>query len=464
VSFTSYAYLLFFAGVFACYWVVRKRSVQNVLLLAASYFFFGFVHPWFCLLLAASNVTDYFCALGIRRHAGFRKLFLTISVSANLAVLGFFKYFNFFSENFRHAAGLIGIQLDAVTLNIILPVGISFYTFKSISYVVDVFRGKIEPRRNIIDFALYVAFFPELAAGPIDRARDLLPQIEKERRWKWDMFFSAWPLLLSGYVKKMVIADNIAVYVNKIFLLEQPSFFILLTGGVAFTVQILADFSGYTDMARGFGKLLGFDLAENFRSPYLAVSPSDFWRRWHITFSTWIRDYVYIPLGGSRVDTRLKFAAVLVVTLGLSGLWHGADWNFIVWGIYHGVLLFIYHSLGMGGRWVPRTWIKKTTACFVMFVLAAIGWTIFRAPGMDWLVRVLLSGGMQPGFEEDSLAAGLVVLSFTLIYSLPLFILLFISRFVPDRKWAHSLIHAAFVILLIVFFQDSRQDFIYFQF
>ena len=224
-------------------------------------------------------MVDYFSGLGMARFAKRKKLFLIISLICNLGMLGFFKYFNFFVESVHEAAMSMGLHFSPIELRIFLPVGISFYTFQTLSYTIDVYRGKLKPRNNFFDFALFVSFFPQLVAGPIERATRLLPQVEKNRRWNNDFFLSAWPLMIRGYLKKLVIADNVAVYVNQIFMLEEPTILLLLAGSLAFAVQIYADFSAYTDIARASARLLGFDLMKNFKSPYLAVSPSDFWRR-----------------------------------------------------------------------------------------------------------------------------------------------------------------------------------------
>lgn len=461
--FTCFDYLPFMAAVFTLYWLLRRKMLQNALLLVASYVFYGYIHPWFCFLIAASTTIDYLCALGMGRHRTRRRVLLIISVAANLGMLGFFKYFNFFADNIAALAGTIGFPLDAVTVRIILPVGISFYTFQSLSYTIDVYRGKLAPRRNFIDVALFVAFFPQLVAGPIERAVRFLPQIETPRRWDSRRFAAAWPLLVRGYLKKLVIADTMAIYADKVYMLAQPEALLLVAGTVAFALQIYADFSAYTDIARGTARLLGFELTENFRSPYLAVSPSDFWRRWHISFSSWIRDYLYIPLGGSRASSRLAQVTILLVSLGLSGLWHGAAWNFIAWGIYHALLVIFYRALGRAGHWRPNHWAERIGAWFVMSSLTLIGWMIFRAPSLSWLISSLRSGAGL-GFSGDSLIASLVMLTGALVYSLPLLLFMFLDRAVPRRRVLHALTYALAIVAMLLFAQDRGFDFIYFQF
>jgi D-alanyl-lipoteichoic acid acyltransferase DltB (MBOAT superfamily) len=430
--------------------------------MVGSYIFYGFVHPWFCLLLASSTIVDYVSALGMEQYPSRRKLFLIFSLVWNLGMLGVFKYFNFFAENVNQLMSNFGLDLDPIVLSIMLPVGISFYTFQTLSYTIDVYKGKTHARKNFIDVAVFVAFFPQLVAGPIERATRLLPQFEIPRRWDWSKFYKAWPLLISGYLKKMVIADNIAVYSDQIFSLQHPSIFLLIAGTIAFAIQILADFSAYTDIARGTAKLLGIDLVINFKGPYLAISPSDFWRRWHISFSTWIRDYLYIPLGGSRVNGRLKFLLVLLATLGLSGLWHGAAWNFILWGIYHAVLVFVYHSLGKGGKWKPRNIPTTLIAWVCMTLFTLFGWLIFRTPDIVWLKDVLINPVW--GFSGDSLIVGLTVISLVALYSMPLLIWFVLEKYLPRLHFVHAVYYGLALVAIILYAHDKHLAFIYFQF
>ena len=384
--FTSTTFATFFVAVFVVYWGLPRtglggRRAQNVLLLAASYVFYGWVHPWFCLLIAGSTIVDYMCGLGMERTPRHKRSYLTLSIAFNLGLLATFKYFDFFAasiSNVLEALGLGGTATKA-SLGLLLPVGISFYTFQTLSYTIDIYRRQLTARRNFVDFALFVSFFPQLVAGPIERARRFLPQIETPRRFDAATFFSGLELIAFGYLKKLVVADNIGPRIDQIFALQSPTLALLAVGAAGFAVQIYADFSAYTDIARGVARLLGFDLVINFRSPYLAVSPSDFWRRWHISFSTWIRDYLYIPLGGSRTSGRLRFLGILIVTLGLSGLWHGAAWHFVLWGVYHAVLVYAYHAVGCGGRWVPRGALHKVCAWALMLGFTLAGWLVFRA-------------------------------------------------------------------------------------
>lgn len=460
--FTSFTYFYFFVFVFILYWTIPKKGTQNIILLIASYVFYGWIHPWFCILIGVSTITDYLCGIRIKSHEKKRKLYLVISLVVNLGMLGFFKYFNFFVDNVYEILSIFRLSVDPIILKIFLPVGISFYTFQTLSYTIDIYKGKLEPRKNFIDFAVFVSFFPQLVAGPIERASHFLPQVEKKRSFHISILETAIPLIIRGYLKKLVIADNVAVYANKVYMLESPSFLLLLAGTLAFTIQIYADFSAYTDIARGSAKLLGFDLIKNFKNPYLAISPSDFWRRWHISFSSWIRDYLYISLGGSRVKTATKFAFVLIVTMGLSGLWHGAAWNFVLWGIYHGVLVFVYHKLGMGGRWKPQGRVKHFFAWFIMSCFTVFGWMLFRTPEMSWLIETFRNFSLTGG--KDALISSIVIVLFTAAYTIPLALLSFIDALPKKYGWVNSAIYGLSVVIILLFFRESGQDFIYFQF
>lgn len=462
MSFTEWDFLALLVVVLTLYWLAPGRRAQNSILLVSSYVFYGWIHPWFCLLIATSTLVDYACALGMQRSPAHRRRFLVVSLLSNLGMLGVFKYFNFFIDNIYAATATLGIQLDPVTYRILLPVGISFYTFQKLGYTIDVYRGELEARRSLLDFATFVACFPQLVAGPIERARRLLPQIEERRVWKREYALEAWPLLVRGYFKKMVVADSLAPWVEKVFLLEEPSLSVLAAGTLAFAVQILADFSAYTDIARGIARLLGLDLVENFKGPYLAVSPGDFWRRWHISFSSWIRDYLYIPLGGSRVNARWKFFWVLVASMGLSGLWHGAAWHFVAWGLYHGVLVFAYHQLGMGGRWLPSTRPRQALAIAVMFVLTLFGWALFRAqPGLAWLGSALWNWRL--GLAGDELVAGLTITALALVYAAPL-VLFRLQERVANFAWLRSPLNVGALVAVLLLAREGSQDFIYFQF
>jgi D-alanyl-lipoteichoic acid acyltransferase DltB (MBOAT superfamily) len=410
-------------------------------------------------LLLGSTAIDYFSGRVIVDYPRFRKASLWFSITGNLSILGVFKYFNFFAENIVAVLSSAGLEIqDPFVISILVPVGISFYTFQSMSYTIDVYRGEREPIKNFSNFAMYVAFFPQLVAGPIERANHLLPQVVTSRHFNYHMIVDGVDLLIKGLVLKLIVANNIAIYSDKVFMLDQPGVFLLLLGSIAFSIQIYADFFGYTLMARGLASMLGFKLSVNFLSPYLAVSPSDFWRRWHISLSSFVRDYLYIPLGGSQSGARRRFIA-LVGTMLLMGLWHGAEWKFVLWGAYHGILLAIYHSLGMGGNWFPRRGV--VLAWFIWSTLTVIGWSIFRAPNLTWLSSVY-SSTYIPSINESQIALTYIVgICFC---ALPMFYLRFVEPILKTKLILRGFNSAFLLILLVLYSADSTRPFIYFRF
>ncbi|MFZ4766248.1 MAG: MBOAT family O-acyltransferase, partial [Roseimicrobium sp.] len=341
--FQSLDYLIFFVAVFSAYWLLPLRG-QNALLLVAGHFFYGYVHPWYCILLGATTLVDYIFTRLMEARPSRKRLWLGCILVSNFAVLATFKYFGFFTENLLAILRAAGWDVASPVFHMLLPAGVSFYTFQSCAYAVDVYRGHTNARRNLLDYAVYVAFFPQLVAGPIERPAHLLTQFGKPRRFRVGLAQDALFLILWGLMKKRVIADTAAVYANKAFSLSDSSFPIIWAGVLCFCVQIYADFSAYTDIARGSARPLGFELRQNFNHPWLAQSPGDFWRRWHMSLSEWFRDYVFIPLGGSR-GSEGRIACHLMLTFLLSGLWHGASWNFILWGAWWGALLVLWRVL-----------------------------------------------------------------------------------------------------------------------
>jgi alginate O-acetyltransferase complex protein AlgI len=466
VSFTSFDFLLFYLIVFTLYWLARAPGRQNWLLLAASYVFYGWVHPWYALMLGLSTLADYFLARRMAVRPQANRAWLGLSLLVNLGVLAFFKYYNFFSPALAESLQDMGLAADPLLLQIALPAGLSFYTLKKMSYMFDVSSGTLKPAHALRDFALYVSFFPQVAAGPIERPGKLLPQLEAPRVWTPDLFHNAWPLLVMGIFKKVVIADSIKVIVDQIFAVREPGGFLVLAGSLGFTLQILADFSAYTDLARGLALLLGFESSENFRQPYLSLTPTDFWNRWHITLSTWLRDYVFFPARRALMRARLPEGLVQalppLLTMFVSGLWHGAGWTFVVWGLYYGVLITGYQLLGMRGDWRPKSAWGTGAAWLVMFSLIVFGWSIFRAPSLAWLGQALFQ---TPFIREPAdLVVGLIALSMACLYSLPLWIKLLLDRFSARESWLQAAFHAAATAGIILYLNTSAPDFIYFQF
>ena len=341
--FNSFEFALFLGAVLCIYPFLRFKW-QNLWLLLASYLFYGLWDWRFLTLIAFSTTLDFFIARRIHSLDGdvTRKRLLLVSLCANLGLLGIFKYFNFFVDSFIVLGAQIGLNLDTPALRLLPPVGISFYTFQSMAYSIDVYRRQLKPERNFITFALFISYFPQLVAGPIERASRLLPQFSQQRKITLDCVKSGVVLILIGLFKKVVIADNAGVAVNGIFSdIPSQGSITLIAGGVLFTLQIYGDFSGYSNMARGMSRLLGIRLVENFKTPYLSVNISEFWRRWHVSLSEWLRDYLYIPLGGSRGGER-KTQRNLMLTMLLGGLWHGAAWTFVIWGALNGAYLVVH--------------------------------------------------------------------------------------------------------------------------
>ena len=424
--FHSLDFIVFFCVVTALYWALPQRG-QNVLLFVTGYFFYGYVHPWFLILIASSTLIDYGAARAMEARPERKRLFLWVSIVTNFGMLGFFKYFNFFAENIHGVLATIGLDVSPPVLRILLPVGISFYTFQAMSYTIDVYRGELHARKNLLDVAVFISFFPHLVAGPIQRASFLLPQVEARRRFSWNAARTGFLKICWGFFKKLVIADNVGIIANKVFALSDPSFFLLWTGVFAFAIQIYADFSAYTDIARGTSRWLGFELTENFDHPYLARSPSDFWRRWNISLSSWFRDYVYLPLGGSRAG-EWRWARNVMVTFLLSGLWHGASWNYVLWGLYHGILLVLTraHTILKPARTRVPSRLAPLRPLFVvaqtlgMFVLTLIGWLFFRETELSMIIKDLTLSPFAAPAVDRQIALYLFLLAF--IYSLPLWL------------------------------------------
>jgi len=402
-----------------------------------------------------------------------RKAFLTISMVANLAILAFFKYCDFFIESMADALGFFGVQANVTTLGIVLPPAISFYTFQAMSYTIDIYRREVEPTDSLRDFALFVCFFPHLVAGPIMRASNFLPQIVRPREQRREAWTEGTLLVLLGLFKKIVVADNLAPIANSVFFQFDgaggavPTGPEALIGLYAFAFQIYCDFSGYSSVARGIAKWLGFELVINFRTPYLAVDPSDFWRRWHISLSTWLRDYLYIPLGGNRHGMRREYRN-LMITMILGGLWHGASWTFVMWGLYHGLILCAFRLAGVTHVCnEPGSRLRWGLRVVMMFHLACLGWLFFRASSLGaagaMLWRILTD------FTPTPIAG--TMLGLVAFYVAPLFLL---EAFTDGEErlgrllavpWPRRSLAYAYLVLMLILFPAARTvEFIYFQF
>ena len=384
VLFNSLEFLFFLPIVFALYWLCAGRAnLRNLVIVIASYAFYGWWDYRFLALLALSTASSYASGIAIEKcqERKTAKWICAANVVFNLSILAFFKYFNFFGENFARMMDMLGWHTDWVMLDILLPVGISFYTFQAIGYTIDVYRRSTEASHNPITFAAFISFFPQLVAGPIERAGTMIHQFSGKVRFS-QKFYDGMRQMLWGFFKKMVIADNCAVFVDMVWdkydVLNGST---MLLAAVFFTFQIYGDFSGYSDIAIGTGKLFGIDLSTNFKTPYFATNIGDFWRRWHISLMSWFRDYIYIPLGGSRVSKIITARNILLV-FALSGLWHGANWTFVTWGIYHAILLIAY-SLFISKIKLPKSAITSVIGALLTFAAATIGWIIFRSADIN---------------------------------------------------------------------------------
>lgn len=476
--FNSLDFAFFLPLVFALYWFASKDNykIQNVLLIIASYYFYGSWDWRFLFLLIFSTGLDFFTGIKMSQCKSLieKKIWFWLSVSVNIGFLGIFKYYNFFINTFTEALHDIGIQAHYNTLQIILPVGISFYTFHGLSYVIDIYYNRIKPERNFVDYSLFVCFFPLLVAGPIERATHLLPQITRKRKFSYNVAVDGLRQILWGLFKKIVIADQCATYVNQIFNdYQHQNSSTLILGAIFFAFQIYGDFSGYSDIALGTAKLFGIELLRNFAFPYFSRDIAEFWRRWHISLTTWFRDYLYIPLGGSRGGKWYAIRNTFIIFL-VSGFWHGANWTFIVWGLYH-ALLFMPLLLLQKNRKNTNTVaenklfpnIKEITQIIFTFLVVVIGWIIFRANDLtqafDYIVRI---------FRKTIFDSPILNFKLTLILSiLILFVVEWINRNKKhgleisniNNKWTRYLVYY-FLMGLILYSMGKEQTFIYFQF
>ncbi|MBU1417959.1 MAG: MBOAT family protein [Proteobacteria bacterium] len=478
MSFNSIDFLLFFPFVLLVYWFLPRRT-QNLFLLGASYFFLCYIHLWFGALIFLVTAVNYGCSIAITRWPEKKKSFLVLALLICLGVLAYFKYASFFLENIIALLNNFGIPFSQPVLAIMLPVGISFYTFQAIAYTIDVYRGDTQPCYDMIDFALFISFFPQLVAGPIERSRVLMPQIRSSRHVSPEQFQQGLLLLIWGLFKKLVIADNTGLIAFKVFSLTDPSFFLLWSGVFAFGIQILADFWSYTDMARGSALLLGFKLSRNFDHPYFARSPADFWRRWHMTLSYWLRDYIYIPLGGSHVDSSFRRGANIMITFLLSGLWHGASWNFILWGAYHGVLVLLNRvgeKLFSPIRILLPNQLHFPLLMFKIlgtFILINIGWLLFRETEIQSLWHYFQLTPWSATAQDNQIARYLFSLTF--LYSLPVFLhgLLYFwdknrrgsrNNYAKDLLLLRPILAACLLLGVLILRSPESATFIYFQF
>lgn len=476
--FNSFVFFIFLAVILPIFYLLPSKKSKNVFLLASSYFFYGYWDWRFCSLLAFSTVVDFLIGHKIYQTDSVtsRRRLLMLSVVVNMGLLSFFKYFNFFLDSFAVTAATFGLELDYVHLNIILPVGISFYTFQTMSYTIDIYRNNMKPTQNFIDFALFVAFFPQLVAGPIERARHLLPQLSQKLTPSRKQFEQGVALIVFGLFRKVLIGDTAGRIVDNIFI--QPDRYMsmeLICALILFSIQIYADFSGYSSIARGVGRLLGVELVKNFEQPYLAMNISEFWQRWHISLTSWLRDYVYISMGGNRSGQEKTILNVLIV-FGFCGLWHGAGYNFIIWGVLHGIMVSLHKVMiadrkGLDSEQLVKNlnvYLKTGLKILVTYSVVTFLWLFFRAQDLS-VVSVFLhkmihwqSSDLTMRFVTITLSFFLVSLlmdSFESVTKKHTYVLL-----LPEKSVAYGIMTAMFMVTLAFMFQSEPMPFIYFQF
>lgn len=476
MTFNTLRFAVFFSLVYILYRLLKHKR-QNILLLAASYVFYSFWDWRFLSLILASTLVNYYCGLKINESSeeGKRKAYFILAICYNLGMLGFFKYFNFFADNLRSLLLLFGWRVDTVTLNIILPLGISFYTFQAMTYPIDIYWNVIKPTKSLPDFALFVSFFPLVISGPIERARNLIPQIAGERIITRDKFYEGSWLIFWGLYKKILIADNLAKLVRGIF--DNPGNAaggVVLLAAYAFAFQVYADFSGYSDIARGLCRVMGFDVMVNFRTPFFSSNMYDFWQRWHISLTTYVKEYLYYPLALAKFYGRqIKAAIVIMIAWTIMGFWHGASWKFVLWGVYHGVALVIYNrirpylvtrkhkSKSISNIWHPAQ-------ALIVFNVFAIGILFFACPSMAQVLSSLQGIAFRLGqpFKFDP---NLVVMAGILL--VPLLLIEFFQYRTNDEtnilKWPIAIRGIVYFVLLysiIIYGDFSAQRYYYFQF
>ncbi len=470
--FNSIDFLIFFPIVFVLYWFLNERlGLQNILLLIASYIFYAWWDWRFLSLIVLSSIIDFVAGLKIHNseNTKHRKFWLLVSLVANLGFLSIFKYYNFFAESFTQAVGIFGWEPNNLTLDIILPVGISFYTFQTLSYTIDIYRKDFKPTKNIISFFTYIAFFPQLVAGPIERASNLLPQIEKKRFLKKEWFNEGILQILIGLFRKIVIADNLGIFVDTIY--ENPSQYnssTVLIATIFYSYQIYFDFAGYSDIAIGTAKLLGFRFNQNFNLPYFSKSLTEFWRKWHMSLSFWLRDYLYISLGGNRKGIKITYRN-LMLTMLLGGLWHGSSWNFIIWGGIHGVVLSIEKFINSQTKF---NFIKKISYLGypLTFTIVLLAWVFFRAPTLD-IATDALKSIFSFHYEKPFIGDMSIMINsiFVLCIGLTFDFYLFkknirLEKYGANFSMLKIVIISSVIIILMNLFYSKSDNFIYFQF
>jgi alginate O-acetyltransferase complex protein AlgI len=478
--FNSIHFALFLAIVFVLYWFVTNKNLkaQNLLLMVSSYIFYACWDWRFLFLLVFSTLLDYYTGIKMAeaKTNAIKKFWFWFSISVNLGFLGIFKYYNFFAESFAEAVGNLGFQVNPMTLNLILPVGISFYTFHGLSYVIDIYKDRIKAERDFIDYAVFVSFFPLLVAGPIERATHLLPQIQKKRTFDYTKAIDGLRQIIWGLFKKIVIADQCAEMANHIFNnSDNYSGSTLILGAVLFTFQIYGDFAGYSDIALGTARLFGIELLRNFAFPYFSRDIAEFWRRWHISLSSWFKDYLYIPLGGSKGGTWMKIRNTFIIFI-VSGFWHGANWTFIIWGFLNALYIMPsiifntnrnYLDIVAQGKYFPN--LKELFSIVITFSLTVFAWIFFRAENVGHAWRII-----SKIFSTDFMETAQLPETFSIYTMLVLLLIFMIIEWLGrEQQYAIAKLELPkpvrwgfyYVLLAAIFyFGGTAQQFIYFQF
>lgn len=477
--FNSFVFAIFLPIVFILYWALPHRF-RWILMLAASYYFYMSWNAKYVVLILFTTFISYLAARLLEKAKDYKRKngILAGTILACLGLLFFFKYFNFVSQSVTDVLSMFALQLNPVILNLVLPVGISFYTFQTLSYVIDVYKGDITAEHHFGKYAAFISFFPQLVAGPIERASNLLPQIKAEHKFDYNQASYGLKLMAWGYFKKIVIADTLSQYVSKVYdAPQQFQGFSLVLATFFFTIQVYCDFSGYSDIAIGTAKMLGINLMKNFKSPYLSQSIREFWSRWHISLSTWFRDYIYIPLGGNRVS-KLRHNFNLIITFLVSGLWHGANWTFVVWGGLHGIAQVLENSF-IPKKWNKSKGITRILRIIIVFAFCSFAWIFFVSNTMDdaiYVINNLFNNISNPiaylhdgfaaiGMEKSSLLLAAVYILILLIYdwiSLKKDVINVISGKKRIVRW---FVYICFVLMIIFFSQKGvAAEFVYFQF
>ncbi len=465
MNFTSLIFWVFLLVCLFFYWVKKEKTWQNIILLIGSLVFYASFNPVYVFLLLGSIAVDYWISTQIGRTGANKRRLLFFSLAVNIGLWVFFKYADsLFAFFFSFQNSVTPLFLKS-SFNLLMPIGLSFFTLKKIAYILDLSHGKINKVPNFIEYACFVAFFPQLIAGPIDRAQNLIPQFQAARKWDGQYFQDAWPLIVTGLFKKLVIANSIAVIVDQVYLSRAPSKLLWIIGTLGFAVQVLADFSGYTDISRGVARLLGFETSINFNSPYLSLNFNDFWNRWHITLSQWLRDYIFFPVRRWLMQHLKNKSNLLptilppLVTMLVSGIWHGTGWNFMAWGLFHGIVIAGSQLIAKPGIGAKPSVLKVASSWLLTTGLLLFSWALFRTTTLTWLANVLFQSPFLSGGEDISIC--LASLSFVIFYAFLYLMEFTIHRWTGKTTMVRSLFYAAITLLIFIYSNSISPDFIY---